>query len=97
MKILESWARGVPVITTPEAAKGLDAKDGVNLLVADSVAEFAAAVSRTGENGGLRDSMVVAGRTTLRRHHDPRLVGDMLLDAYDAAITDSMVSIGPRS
>ena len=34
MKILEAWARGIPVVATPQAASGLDARDGDEVLLA---------------------------------------------------------------
>jgi hypothetical protein len=48
LKILESWARGVPVVATPEAARGLEAEDGKNLLLASSAREFSAALAAIG-------------------------------------------------
>jgi len=44
MKILEAWARGIPVVTTPEAAAGLEAADGSELLLARDAIAFAFAV-----------------------------------------------------
>jgi glycosyltransferase involved in cell wall biosynthesis len=44
MKILEAWARGLPVVATPEAAAGLEAEDGRELLLAER--HDPAAVSR---------------------------------------------------
>jgi glycosyltransferase involved in cell wall biosynthesis len=84
MKILESWARGVPVVATPDAAKGLDARDGENLLLASSGKDFARALGRFTVVGSLSESLMRAGRDTLQEHHDPERVGDALVDAYVA-------------
>ena len=46
MKILEAWARGVPVVATPEAVCGLDGTDGEEFLLARDGPEFAAAIQR---------------------------------------------------
>ncbi len=43
MKILEAWARGVPVVATPAALAGLEAADGRDALVAADAAGFARA------------------------------------------------------
>ncbi len=43
VKIIEAWAMGVPVISTPRGASGLGASNGVDLLLARSPAEFASA------------------------------------------------------
>ena len=46
VKILESFAHRVPVVSTSLGAEGLDIKDGVHLLLADDPEEFAAATVR---------------------------------------------------
>src|SRR5204863_8321585 len=40
-KILESMAMGIPVITTPQAAKGIQAIPGHHMLVAEHAPSFA--------------------------------------------------------
>jgi glycosyltransferase involved in cell wall biosynthesis len=46
LKILEAAACGVPVVSTSVGAEGLDLVDGSEILLADTPAEFAGAVSR---------------------------------------------------
>ena len=46
VKILESFAHRVPVVSTSLGAEGLDVEDGVHLLIADDPEQFAAAVVR---------------------------------------------------
>jgi glycosyltransferase involved in cell wall biosynthesis len=46
LKILEAFAAGMPVVSTAKGAEGLRVKDGEQLLLADSPAAMAAAVSR---------------------------------------------------
>jgi hypothetical protein len=82
MKILEAWARGVPVVATPEGAAGLDAADGLELLVARDAAGFAAACRRLCEEPGLAAALAAGGRAALRRRHDPATVARRLLDLY---------------
>jgi hypothetical protein len=82
MKVLEAWARGVPVVATPEGAAGLDAADGVELLVARDAAGFAAACRRLCEEPGLAAALAAGGRAALRRRHDPATVARRLLDLY---------------
>ena len=69
MKILEAWARGVPVVATSVAARGLAAEPGRELLVADHASDFAAALERLGRSPSLADELVAAGRDHLRRLH----------------------------
>jgi hypothetical protein len=82
MKILESWARGVPVVATPAAAAGLEAQDGRDLLLAEDGPGFASAIGRLAAEPGLRDRLVAAGRRTLVARHDPAVVARRLLEAY---------------
>jgi hypothetical protein len=82
MKVLEAWARGVPVVATPEGAAGLEAADGVELLVARDAPGFAAAFSRLREEPGLAAALAVAGRAALGRRHDPAAVARRLLELY---------------
>jgi glycosyltransferase involved in cell wall biosynthesis len=82
MKILEAWARGVAVVATPQAAAGLQAEDGRELLLAEDGPGFAAAVGRLASEPGLRERLLAAGRRSLAAHHDPAAVGRRLLEAY---------------
>jgi glycosyltransferase involved in cell wall biosynthesis len=82
MKILEAWARGVPVVATTAAARGLEAEPGRELLVAESAADFAAALRQLGERPALRRALVDAGRDLLRREHAFDLVARRLGRLY---------------
>jgi glycosyltransferase involved in cell wall biosynthesis len=44
VKILEAFARGIPVVSTTVGVEGIEARDGEHLLVADSPEAFARAV-----------------------------------------------------
>jgi glycosyltransferase involved in cell wall biosynthesis len=46
LRILEAWAAGRPVVTTPAGAFGLEYRDGDELLCAQEPAEFAEAIQR---------------------------------------------------
>lgn len=88
MKILEAWARGVPVVATRRAATGLgdlDALDGDCLLLAEDGDGFARAIEEL-EDPTRRRALVEAGRRRLRREHHPRSVGERLLAVYGEAI-----------
>jgi len=89
MKVLEAWARGVPVIATPEGAAGLEAVDGRDLLVARDGPGFAAACRRLRDEPGLAAALAAAGRAALRRRHDPATVARRLLALYDEVLTQT--------
>ena len=69
MKILEAWARGVAVVATPAAARGLDVEDGRELLVARTEEEVATAVARLAATPELGARLAAAGRELLQREH----------------------------
>jgi sugar transferase (PEP-CTERM/EpsH1 system associated) len=68
-KILQFLAMGVPVVTTPQAAKGVAADSGRHFLVADGSAPFARQVLRLLQDPALRESLSVAGRQPLEEAH----------------------------
>jgi glycosyltransferase involved in cell wall biosynthesis len=67
LKILEAWAAGLPVVSTPIGAEGLPGRDGENLLLAEGGAAFASAVSRLLSSSTLRQELGSAGRLLLER------------------------------
>jgi glycosyltransferase involved in cell wall biosynthesis len=61
IKIIEAWAHRIPVVSTRIGAEGLDATDGLDLLLADTPADFADAVARLLTDSELRRSLVEHG------------------------------------
>jgi glycosyltransferase involved in cell wall biosynthesis len=82
MKILEGWARGVPVIATPAAASGLEAHHGRQLLIANDARSFCAAVAEVQRDRARVASLVEAGRALLRQRHQPESVAKQLEAIY---------------
>ena len=60
LKILESFAHRVPVVSTSLGADGLDVQNGVHLLLADNADAFAVACQRLLADSDLRKRMVDA-------------------------------------
>jgi glycosyltransferase involved in cell wall biosynthesis len=67
LKILEAWAAGVPVVSTPLGAEGLGEAGGLPLELASDPGEFSAAILRLLEDGDSRESLSRAAR---RRYED---------------------------
>lgn len=82
IKVLEAWARGVPVVGTPEALAGLAARDGMEALVAGDAAGFAAAFARLAAEPELASALVAGGRAVLAARHDPRGLARALIGVY---------------
>jgi hypothetical protein len=82
VKILEAWARGVPVVATPQAAAGLGARDGQELLIAADPPGFASAIRRLHADPSFARASVEAGRALLRARHDPARIAERLACVY---------------
>jgi hypothetical protein len=68
-KILECMAMGVPVVTSPEAAGGVDAVPGAHLLVADSPQDYAEKLLTLMRDPAARQALGAAGRARVETHH----------------------------
>jgi glycosyltransferase involved in cell wall biosynthesis len=64
VKILEAWAAGRPVIATRLAAEGLSARDGQDIVFAETPAEFSGAVRRLVRDGKENQRIGTNGRLT---------------------------------
>jgi glycosyltransferase involved in cell wall biosynthesis len=78
VKILESFAHRVPVVSTTLGAEGLDVQDGVHLLIADDPDDFAAATVRLIGDPALRTRIADEAET-------------LYLDRYDGRAADEAV------
>lgn len=68
-KILEAMAMGVPVVTSPAAAGGVDAVQQEHFLVARDHTEQCAALLRVLEDAQERRRLALAGRARVLSHH----------------------------
>ncbi len=86
MKILEGWARGLPVVATPTAAAGLAAFPGQTHLEAEDPAGLARQVLRLANDYGLRRQLQKAGRQHLEEHHDPTRWARATVEFYRSCV-----------
>jgi glycosyltransferase involved in cell wall biosynthesis len=89
VKILDAWARGLPVVSTAIGAEGLSCRHGEDILIADSSEEFASAVLRVLTERGLRERLSRGGRSTVERRYDWRLVYPAWDEIYAPLETES--------
>jgi hypothetical protein len=87
MKILEAWARGLAVVSTAVGARGLEATDGRELLLADDPEAFVHALRRLHGEPTLATALVAAGRDRLASHHDAGSVAARLTAVYTRAVS----------
>jgi len=78
LKILESMAAGVPVVSTRLGAEGLDVSDGDDILLADEPAEIAGALCRLAADSELAGRIRRNGEALVRRLYDWSIPGDRL-------------------
>jgi glycosyltransferase involved in cell wall biosynthesis len=74
VRILEGFARGIPVVTTTVGLEGIDAQVGEEVLVADTPAEFAREVIRLFHDQGLQDRLSSNGRRLAEACYDWQVV-----------------------
>jgi glycosyltransferase involved in cell wall biosynthesis len=74
VKILDAWARGVPVVATTIGAEGLQYQPGRDILIADTPADFATAVLAVLTDRTLAMRLAAAGRNAVEQHYDWRHV-----------------------
>ncbi|WP_158674219.1 glycosyltransferase [Pseudokineococcus lusitanus] len=86
LKVLEAFARGVPVVSTALGCEGVGARDGEHLLVREDAASTAAAVLDLHRDPARADALARAARALYERSFTPaastgavtRLVRDVL-------------------
>jgi glycosyltransferase involved in cell wall biosynthesis len=84
MRLIETWAQGVPAVTTPIGGEGLLEADGDGAVIATSAPSFADAALRLASDASLRAEIVARGRARLAEHAPERIVG-LALEIYAEA------------
>src|SRR5215471_1266122 len=75
LKILESMAAGVPVVSSTLGAEGLEVTDAKDILLADSPAEFVQALDMVCDDSSVWRMISVAGRDLAHLKYSWRTVG----------------------
>ena len=69
-KLLEAMAMARPVVSTSAALRGIEARPGRDLLVADAAEDFVQAVDSVLRSPDLRQQLARSGRQAMERHYD---------------------------
>ena len=77
-KLGESLAHGLPVVTTPTGAEGFGITDGVEALIADEPAAFAAAAIRAYSQKDLWERLAEHGYQHVEKHFTPEVVAEII-------------------
>jgi glycosyltransferase involved in cell wall biosynthesis len=71
LKVLEAWAAGLPVVATPRAVEGLDARSGTDLLVASGARSLVAAALEALREPRLYARLSAGGLARIERDYAP--------------------------
>lgn len=82
VKILEAMSRGIPVICTSRACKGIWARHGEQVWIADEPRDFAEGLLRLTEDPALRKKISEKSTELLRRSYNPEAAIRMKHDIY---------------
>jgi glycosyltransferase involved in cell wall biosynthesis len=74
VKILDAWARGIPIVSTTIGAEGITYQPGKDILIADTAEDFALAVQKILMDENLAQSLSHSGRRTLENCYDWRKI-----------------------
>jgi polysaccharide biosynthesis protein PslH len=82
IKVLEAFLTGTPLVATSMALRGLNVQHEEQVLIADTPADFAAAVLRLLHDPELRIRIGAAGRQYVEQNHDLRVTTTRLVEIY---------------
>jgi glycosyltransferase involved in cell wall biosynthesis len=85
LKIIEYLAHGVPVVTTPLGARGLDLRDGRDVVIAEPAA-FASAIRSVIDDAAAAHERAERARRLVEEHYDWRVLGRRMADVLAGAL-----------
>jgi len=83
-KVLEAMAMETPVVCSSISVRGIEAKAGRDLLIADTPEDMAGSILELLEDKNIRERLAVGGRRAAETHHDWRAVVQRLEGIYDS-------------
>src|SRR5690606_11350548 len=85
VRILEAFARGMPLVTTTVGLEGIDAQDGQEVLVRDNPETFAQAVLDLLHSPETQASLAQAGRALAEKRYDWQIALKSMEKVYSRA------------
>lgn len=82
VRILEAFARAMPVVTTTVGLEGIEAEPGLDVMVADTPQEFSKSVIDLLNNKGLQQQLATNGRRLAEGKYDWQVVLSHLENVY---------------
>lgn len=90
VRILEAFARAMPVVTTTVGLEGIDALPGQDVLVADTPSSFATSVIQLLQDKALQDKLAANGRRLVESRYDWQVVLGELDKTYERLAAPSL-------
>jgi glycosyltransferase involved in cell wall biosynthesis len=97
LKILESFALRVPVVSTSIGAEGIDCEDGVHYLRADTEEEFARAVVRLLQNHSLSERLAQNACLLVEQRYRWKRIAQQLETVYEKVRAMRLARYSPSS
>ena len=88
VKLLNAFAMGLPVVSTSVGAEGLEVRDGRELLIADTPADFADAVIRVLTDADLAQKLGLNAQALVQAKYSWDSIGRRLLGVYQQRFAD---------
>ena len=82
LKVLETLAAGLPLVTTAQGASGLALKDGQHARICETAQNLAQALGQVLDDDSAAQQLAQAGRDYVQRHHDWSAAADQLQQVY---------------
>jgi glycosyltransferase involved in cell wall biosynthesis len=82
VKLLEAFAAGIPVVSTPLGAEGLASKDGEICALAEDPAAFAQKIVELFDDPDKAAKMACRAREQVVETRDMRVLTERLVDSY---------------
>lgn len=86
LKILEALSMGRAIVSTTVGAEGLDVTPGTDIVIADTAADFAAAIDVLWRDADARARLGAAGRALIERQYRWEQIAPLQADAWRAAM-----------
>lgn len=85
-KVLEAMASGLPVVTTPQGATGLEVRDGQHLLLASNPKEFLTQVGKIVQQRRLRESLATQARQLVEQRYGWDVLAEELSQVWEGCV-----------
>jgi glycosyltransferase involved in cell wall biosynthesis len=83
VKILDAWLWGLPIVSTPIGAEGIEIRDGESILIAEDAHAFARATLSLLTNRDLNQKLRVQGRAWVESKYAWQVVYEQVDKVYD--------------